>query len=717
MRKVLFFLLLFIRFNAHADEGMWLPILLKQLNETDMQSKGLKLSAEDIYSVNKTSLKDAVVLFGGGCTGEIISDKGLLLTNHHCGYSYIQSHSSVKNNYFKNGYWAIKSEEELPTPGLTVTFIVRMEDVTSKVLEVLSDSMSVRSRNIKSLAISKKIEMEAVEGSHYEAFVKPFYNGNEYYLFVTEVFKDIRLVGAPPESIGRYGGETDNWIWPRHNADFSLFRIYADKDNKPSAFAASNVPYKPKHHIPISLKGVEENDFTMVYGFPGRTNEYLTSFAVDMIVNEADPEKIKLREKRLNILKTEMRKSDTLRLRYASKFASISNGYKKMIGEVNGLKKYDAINKKKVFEEQFTASLNDRPELKSKYQYLLADIELAYKKFRPLNKARDYFIEGIMSVDLLTHLFEYYKVMSLAKSENRNEAEYKKAIAELKRTSANFIKSYNSVADKKIFIEMLSVYHNDIDIESQADIFRDIDKKYKGDIGLFADRIFSKTLVFNTGKIENIFINFDKNRGRLEKDDGYQLIQSLYETYNRKVRDQVANSDSEIAALNKIYMKALREVMPNKKFFPDANSTLRVAYGKVGSYYPKDGIQYDYFTTLTGVMEKEIQDDEEFCVPKRLKELYIKKDFGRYADKDGDIHVAFIASNHTTSGNSGSPVFNGKGELVGTNFDRNWEGTMSDIMYDPSQVRNISLDIRYTLFIIDKFAGAKRLIDEMTIVE
>ena len=716
-KRLLFILLLFARFTAQADEGMWLPILLKQLNESDMQSKGLKLSAEDIYSVNKTSLKDAVVLFGGGCTGEIISDKGLLLTNHHCGYSSIQSHSSVKNNYLKNGYWATKSEEELAPPGLTATFIVRMEDVTSKVLEVLSDSMNERTRAIKLQAISKKIEMEAVAGTHYEAFVKPFYNGNEFYLFVTEVFKDVRLVGTPPESIGKFGGETDNWIWPRHNADFCLFRIYADKDNKPAAFAASNVPYKPKHHIPISLKGVEENDFTMVYGFPGRTNEYLTSFAVDMIVNEADPEKIKLREKRLDILKTEMRKSDTLRLRYAAKFATISNGYKKMIGEVNGLKKYDAINKKKVFEQQFMASLNQKAEIKSKYQYLLADIEAAYKKFRPLNKARDYFTEGIMSVDLLAHLFEYYKVMNLAQSQNRNEAEYKKAIEDLKMASANFIKSYNSIADKKVFIEMLSAYHNDMDKESQADIFIEIDKKYKGDISLYADRIFLKTLVLNTSKTEKLFLNFNKNKAKLEKDEGYQLIKSLYENYSKKVKEQVAKADIEIAALNKTYMKALREVMLDKKFFPDANSTLRVAYGMVSSYYPKDGTQYNYFTTLKGVMEKEIKGDEEFTVPERLKELYIKRDFGRYADKDGEVHVAFIATNHTTGGNSGSPVFNGKGELIGTNFDRNWEGTMSDIMYDPSQVRNITLDIRYTLFIIDKFAGAKRLIDEMTIVE
>jgi hypothetical protein len=717
LRKVFLVSILLSGLNAFGDEGMWLPILLKQLNESDMKANGLKLNAEDIYSLNKTSLKDAVVLFGGGCTGEIISDQGLLLTNHHCGYSSINAHSSVKNNYLQKGYWAKDHSEELSNPGLTATFIIRMEDVSAKVNAVLSDSMNEATRNIRISAISKKLKMEAEAGTHYEAYVKPFYNGSEFYLFVTEVFKDVRLVGAPPESIGKFGGETDNWVWPRHNADFCLFRIYANKNNEPAEYSKENVPYKPRYHIPISLKGEEENDFTMVYGFPGRTSEYLTSFAVDMIQHESDPVKIELREKRLEVIKDEMAKSDSLRLRYATKFAGISNGYKKMMGEVNGLEKYDAVTLKKKEEEQFMKRLDAMPAAKGKYRYLLGDIQKAYSVFRPLNKARDLFTEGIMSVELLNHYFEYYKLVTLVKQAKGKKEEYKMALENLRKASGTFIKYFPREADKKTFISMMKIYMQEIDPALAPLILKEVSEKYKGSITLYAEKIYKNPFVLDARKTAKLFDNVEKGISKLEKDDGFRLVKALYENYEEKVKVPVNKAESEVNALNKRYLDALREVMSERKFYPDANSTLRVSYGKVKDYFPKDGTRYDYFSTLQGVMQKEKAGDPEFTVAPRLKELYNQKDFGRYADKDGQMHVAFIATNHTTGGNSGSPVFNGKGQLIGTNFDRNWEGTMSDIMYDPSQVRNIALDIRYTLFIIDKFAGARYLVDEMTIEE
>ncbi|MCE3279962.1 MAG: serine protease [Bacteroidetes bacterium] len=701
---------------SKADEGMWLPLLLKSLNEADMQSKGLKLTAEDIYSVNKSSLKDAVVHFGGGCTGEIISDKGLLLTNHHCGYGQIQAHSTVANDLLTNGFWAMNQSEELPNPGLTVTFIVRMEDVTSKVLASVSDGMSDGERDKKISEAITAITKEATAGSKFGAFIRPFYYGNEYYMFLTETFRDIRLVGAPPSSIGKFGGDTDNWMWPRHTGDFSMFRIYANKNNEPADYSKENVPYKPKYVIPVSLKGAEQNDFTMVYGFPGRTTEYLSSFAVDMIMNESDPAKVKIRETRLRILDENMKANDNVRIQYSAKYASLANYWKKWAGEINGLKKLDAINKKKAFEKEFLQKVSADNSAKEKYGNLFSDFEKNYTQFRMLNKQRDYYSEAMLGIEAVNYALTFNETVD-AIAGGKKASDLAKNIDKLKADLPAFFKDFDAATDERICAAMLKMISEDLDKSQQADIFEEISKKYKGDFSKYAKEVYSKTMFTSKEKMTQVLNDLDKSYKKIVKDPIYKLMRSGYLKYFNDVRSKYNDTDSRIMTLNRTYMKAMRELVTSKKYYPDANSTLRVAYGKVSGYNPKDGVFYNYYTTLNGLMEKENPLVDEFIVSPKLKELYQKKDYGQYADKNGELRVAFCASNHTTGGNSGSPVFNGEGHLIGTNFDRNWEGTMSDIMYNPDQVRNIVLDVRYTLFVIDKYAGAGYLLNEMKIVK
>ncbi len=695
---------------------MWLPLLLKQLNESDMQKNGLKLTAEDIYSINKSSLKDAIVQFGGGCTAEIISDKGLMLTNHHCGYGMIQAHSTVQNDLLTNGFWAMKQSDELQNPGLTATLIVRMEDVTSKVLAGISDTLNDAVREKKINEAINLIQKEAVKGTHYGASIRPFYYGAEYYMFVTETFRDIRLVGAPPSSIGKFGGDTDNWMWPRHTGDFSMFRIYADKDNNPADYSSDNVPYKPKFHLSISMKDVEKGDFTMVYGFPGRTNEYLSSYAVDMIMNESDPSKVKIRETRLAIMDAEMKTSDKVRIQYSAKYAGLANAYKKWIGEVNGLKKLKALSKKKEFEQNFLLKVNTDDNAKGKYGSLFGSLEKSYAQYRVLNKERDYFYEAVLGVEAVSNAYTFINVIDSLKS-GKKQADLEKDIAKLKGRVAGFFKDYNVKIDERVCGALLQIYFNDIDKSRQAAIFSEIDKKYKGDFAKYASDIFEQSIFVSESKCNDALAAIGKNYKKIQKDPVYILMRSCYDKFAKDVSPQFFKLDAEIAGLNRTYMKGMRELLPEKKYYPDANSTLRLAYGKVEGYIPHDAVYYDYYTTLDGLMEKENPLVEEFNVSPKLKELYLKKDYGQYADKNHEVHIAFCASNHTTGGNSGSPVLNGEGQLIGTNFDRNWEGTMSDIMFDPDQIRNIVLDIHYTLFVIDKYAGAGYLLNEMTLVK
>lgn len=719
MKKIIaLFVSITFTFNTivKADEGMWVPLFLKSLNEADMQSKGLKLTADDIYNINRSSLKDAIVHFGGGCTGEIISDKGLLLTNHHCGYGQIQAHSTVENDLLTNGFWAKSQEQELPNPGLTATFIIRIEDVTAKVLEGITDATQDAERDKKISENIANITKAATKDSHYGAYIRPFFYGNEYYMFVTETFRDVRLVGAPPSSIGKFGGDTDNWMWPRHTGDFSIFRVYADKDNKPADYSKDNVPYKPKYVIPISLKGIEQGDFTMVYGFPGRTSEYLTSFAVDMIQNVSDPAKVKIRATKLEIWDKDMKAADKVRIQYSAKYASIANYWKKWDGERNGLKKADAIAKKKIFEQDFLTKVNTDDNAKAKYGNLFGDFETKYKEFSSLNNQRDYFIEAILGIETVSYAYSFSDAIeSLAAG--KKSADIQKTIDRLKSGVKGFYKDYNAATDQKICAALLKIVSVNLPKEQQASIFQEIEKKYKGDFSKYAEAIYSKSIFTSEEKITKVLDNLEANYKKIEKDPVFQLMKSCYTKFANDVLPKYNTLDMEITKLNRTYMKAMRELVTTKKYYPDANSTLRVAYGKVEGYYPKDGIYYNHYTTLEGIMEKENPEVDEFVVHPKLKELYNKKDYGQYADKNGEMRVAFCASNHTTGGNSGSPVFNGNLELIGTNFDRNWEGTMSDIFFNPDQVRNIILDVRYTLFVVDKFAGAGYLVNEMKIVK
>lgn len=719
MKKILLFLSFSVGlFSIHpviADEGMWLPLLLKQLNEPDMQKNGLKLSAEDIYSINKSSLKDAVVQFNGGCTAEVISENGLILTNHHCGYGQIQAHSTVEKDYLTNGFWAMNQSEELANPGVTATFIVRMEDVTTRVLRNVKPGMTDDQRESTVNASIAEIQKEVTKDSKYGVFIRPFYYGNEYYMFVTETFKDVRLVGAPPSSIGKFGGDTDNWMWPRHTGDFSIFRIYANKNNEPADYSPDNVPYHPKYVIPISMKGVEENDFTMVYGFPGRTSEYLSSFAVDMIQNESDPAKVKIRAARLSVMDADMAASDQVRIQYSAKYASLANYWKKWAGEMNGLKKADAINKKKIFEEEFLIKMRANKQAFHDYEELLPDLDTAYQEFRTYNKQRDYFVEAILGIEAVNYAFTYVDLVEALQKGN-SAADRKADIDKLKAAVNGFFKDYNAPTDEKECAVLLKMVKANLKPEQLADIFTTIDKDYKGDFAAYAKAIYAKSMFVSKEKMLKWLENPDKNLKKMLKDPIYVLMNSCYSKFSKDVRPKYNELDAKITRLNRTYMKAMRELVTSKTYYPDANSTLRVAYGKVKGYEPRDGVFYNYYTTLEGLMEKENPLVDEFIVSPRLKELYQKKDYGPYADKNGELRIAFCASNHTTGGNSGSPVFNGDGQLIGTNFDRNWEGTMSDIMYNPDQVRNIVLDVRYTLFVIDKYAGAGYLLKEMKLI-
>ncbi len=716
MKQKLLALTLLISLISKADEGMWLPQLLNAMNIKDMKKNGLKLTAEQIYSVNKSSLKDAIVQFAGGCTAEIVSDQGLILTNHHCGYSAIAFHSTVEKDYLTNGFWAMNKNEEVYTPNLNATIIQRIEDVTAKVLKgIIATSTEAKKDSIIKANI-KQLEKEAVAGTHYEAFIKPFFYGNDYYLFVVETFKDVRMVGAPPSSIGKFGGESDNWMWPRHNADFSVFRIYANKDNKPAEYSKDNVPYKPKNVIPISLKGYKQGDFTMVYGFPGRTQEYLSSYAVDMIMNESDPLKVSLREKRLNIMNVDMLQSDAVRIAYASKYQSVANYYKKWMGEMNGLKKYDAVAKKQLFENQFNEAINTNPAQKEKYGNIFPQLQKVYAEYKILNKQVDYYSECLMAIDALNYARFYVTLNNELKKKQKGATNtYDKTLEEYKKLG--FFKNYNKPTDIKLCEAMLAEYIKGVPTNSRPYVLDSFIVANNNDAKKMTDFLFSNTNFVDKEKAEVMLNDYDKYTNLYERDPIFYITSSILKHYNTSVFPQFQYDEREINELQKLYIQGQKEIFKDKKFYPDANSTLRVAYGKVNNYVPKDGVEYNYYTTLDGIMEKYIPKDEEFDVPAKLKELYDKKDYGQYANKDGKLQVAFTASNHTTGGNSGSPVFNAKGQLIGTNFDRNWEGTMSDIMYNPNQCRNITLDVRYTLFIIDKFAGAGYLLSEMKLVK
>ncbi|MDX5483164.1 MAG: S46 family peptidase [Hymenobacteraceae bacterium] len=702
--------------TARPDEGMWLPMLLKQLNESEMQKKGMKLTAEDIYSVNQSSLKDAIVSFGGFCTGEMISPEGLLLTNHHCGYGQIQQHSTVENDYLTEGFWAMTREQEKPNPGLTATFIVRMEDVTKQILAGVPANVTEEAREAIIQRNIAKVRREATAGTHYDAVIKPYFYGNEYYMYITETFKDVRLVGAPPSSIGKFGGDTDNWMWPRHTGDFSLFRVYAGPNNEPAEYSPNNKPYKPKHHLPISLNGAKEGDVTMVFGFPGRTNEYLTSQAVKEIYAVSNPAKINIRETKLNILDKDMKASDAVRIQYAAKYASIANYWKKWIGENRGIRKANAIEKKQQLEQQFARWVAADPARQQTYGNLLADFEKNYNALEGITISRDYITEAAYGVELLKFANTFVRLQEMLDTKAPQQ-DIDAQAERLEKSATSFYKDYNAPTDKKVFAALLSLYYRNIDPQLHPAAFKTVQQKYKGDFGKYAEEVYSKSAFTSEAGVKKVLADVKAGRkDALKNDPAFQLASSINDYYRTNVLPTYNQVNDNLNLLYRTYVAGLREMQSDKNFYPDANSTLRVAYGIVEPYEPVDGVKYKYYTTLEGIIEKaESGAAEDYAIPARLKELYEKKDYGIYG-VNGELPVAFIASNHTTGGNSGSPVINAHGQLIGTNFDRNWEGTMSDIVYNPNQVRNIAVDARYMLFIVDKFAGAGHLVQEMTLV-
>jgi hypothetical protein len=699
-----------------ADEGMWIPLLIEKYNIKLMQEKGFKLSADDIYSVNKACMKDAVLLFGGGCTGEVISGEGLLITNHHCGYGQIQKHSSLEHDYLTNGFWAMSKEEELSNPGLSVTFLKKMEDVTIKVLKGVTEGMETGDRDKIINANIIEIEKQAVEGTGYSAYVDPFYMGNQYFLFVNETFRDIRLVGAPPSSIGKFGGETDNWIWPRHTGDFSLFRIYADKNNKPADYSKENIPYKPVYFFPISLKGVKEGDFTMVFGYPGTTYEYVPSYYIEMVKNYVNPKMIAIRTKKIEIMEAAMATDPLIRIQYSAKKSGIANSWKKWIGEIQGLDKMNTIGKKQEYEVKFTkwiAEDNARVATYGKILPAYKDLYASLREYSLVNRYTNEVFSGAEAISFsrsLKNLADLYE-------KNSSEESIRNAKSSLLVSSKEFFRNYDKATDKKLFVVVMTMYGENLDAKWQTPEYIRFKSLCKGDFQAVVDKLYDQSAFADEAKYNAFVAGFNKSSvAKLKKDQFYLLATGANEFVAKNIRGELMRINGEIQKLDRIYMAAQMEFEKEKIFYPDANLTLRLAYGQVKGYKSKDAVYFTHYTTLTGIMEKDNPEIYDYDVPARLKELYAKKDFGRYT-QDGDVPVCFIANNHTTGGNSGSPVINSEGQLIGVNFDRAWEGVASDMAFNPDQSRNISLDIRYALFLIDKFAGAGYLLKEMTIVE
>lgn len=714
MKKINILILFFFisRYSALADEGMWLPIFLKSMNEADMQSKGMRISAEEIYSINKSSLKDAVVLFGGGCTGELVSPEGLLLTNHHCGFGQIQSHSSVENDYLANGFWAMTRNQELPNPGLSVTFIVRMEDVTEQVLAGTSGLGEAAKAETIQTNIAKT-GRQATNGTHYGFSIRPFFYGAQYFMFVTETFRDVRLVGAPPSSIGKFGGDTDNWVWPRHTGDFSMFRVYAGADNKPAAYSPSNVPYKPKHFLPISMKGVKEGDFTMVFGFPGRTTQYLPSYAIKVLMEQSSPYKVKLRRQRLDVIDAAMASSPALKIKYADKQSSIANAWKKWSGELMGLKRLKAIERKEQLEQAFTTWMYLDSKRKEKYAEVLPNLKRIYEDQGKVQLAFEYQREAIWGAEVLSMATNLKVLADSAKVGKPSEALMKK----IQTFYRNFFKDYDFATDKKLFPVCMAAYYNDLKKEQQPEYFKQWADKGAQDWKKLTEDMFAKTALADSNLLKKVLKDVAAGKPKkLLEDPAFILADALNDFHKTNLAPKYISLSAEAEMWMKLYVEGLREMQPDRKFYPDANLTLRVAYGQVKGYQPYDGVTFLPFTTLKGIIEKEDATNPEFEVPDKLKALYKAKDFGRYAPSGGEMPVAFAASNHTTGGNSGSPVISADGHLLGLNFDRCWEGTMSDVMYSPDLCRNITIDIRYVLFVVDKFAGAGHLVDEMKLI-
>ncbi len=703
--------------SAPPDEGMWLPIFVERLNYVDMQKMGLQLTAEEIYSINNSSLKDAIVGLsnttqpsGFFCTAEVVSDQGLLFTNHHCGYDVIQKHSTIEHDYLTDGFWAMSKEEELPNEELTATFFIRMEDVTDSIVPFLSDTMSSSDRQSKVKEISGRLKKNADPDKKYWVNVTSFFGGNEYYLFVYEVFPDVRLVGAPPSAIGKFGGDTDNWMWPRHTGDFSIFRVYTAPDGTPAPYSEDNVPMKPRHHLPISINGVEKGDFAMIWGYPGSTDRYLSSYGVDFQLEYFDPNIVRLLGEQLAIWKEDMDTDREVGIKYASKYASTANGWKYYMGEEKGLRKLNVKGQKENLEKQFTEWVNQDPARREKYGKVLENLETGYgnmsQKFEPFILVA----LAASSPEILGFAQSFGGLTSLLESKDKSGA-VDESVAALREQAGEHFKNYNTLTDQKVFARMMEIFHKEMPAEMQPDGFKEMVAKYKNDFGAMAADVFERSFLSSEAEV-NAFLDKPSYKV-ISKDPAIQLSNEMMGAMMGISGDYRA-ANQVIAKNERLFIAGLREMMPDKAFYPDANSTMRMTYGSVQDYKGADAVYYDYKTHLSGVMDKEDPTNEEFIVPEKLKQLFEARDFGKYGSGD-DLVVCFLTTNDITGGNSGSPVINGNGELIGLAFDGNWEAMSGNIAYEPNLQRTICVDVRYVLFVIDKYAGAGNLIDELTI--
>jgi hypothetical protein len=717
MKKIvsLLFVLVFgFGLRARADEGMWLLPLIEKLNMGKMTELGLKLSAEDIYSLNKASLKDAIVIFGGGCTGEIVSSQGLILTNHHCGFSSIQQHSTVEHDYLKDGFWAMSKEEELPNPGLAVTFLVRIEDVTAQVLANVKQGATETERASAISEARQAIQKKAAEGTGYTASVTNFYNGNYYYLLIYQRYNDVRLVGAPPVAIGKFGSDTDNWEWPRHTGDFSVFRVYSAPDGKPAAYSKDNVPLKPKYYLPVSIKELNPGDFAMVMGYPGRTSRYATSYEIEELIKISDPNRIKIRGIKQDNWMADMKADPKVNIQYANKYFGSSNYWKNSIGEKAGLEKLNVVAKKQQTEDQFRKWVTGTPERQAKYGQALNLIKKAVEGRAEYLNANQYLSE------CFAQGCEIFGMSQAAGSlidalKGNDQKKITDVTTMIKNNLPRFYKDYNPPTDRKNIKSMLKLYRADVPLKYLPDFYVNVvDKKFKGNIDKFVDDMFTRSVFADEARL-TAFLNKPVLKA-IETDPVY-LTQTSINKVAKEVGTNLSQYDADYTLGRRLWMAALMEMTPEKTTYPDANFTMRLTYGTVRDYEPKDGVLYKYYTSMNGVMEKFKPGDYEFDVPKRQIELFNKKEFGRYASPKGYMPVCFLTNNDITGGNSGSPVLNANGQLIGLAFDGNFEAISGNYAFEPDIQRTICVDIRYVLWVMDIYAGAKHLVDEMTIVQ
>ncbi len=721
MKKLLLSILLVAAFGYTTragnppDEGMWLPMFVERLNYVDMQKMGLRLSPQEIYDINNSSIKDAIVNLGNFCTAEVVSSQGLLFTNHHCGYDAIQSHSSIDHDYLTNGFWAESFDQELPNEGLSVSFLVKMDDVTSRILEGITPQMSETERGTMISKAAETLKQEASEDGKYTVSVKSFYNGNEYYRFVYQVYEDVRLVGAPPSAIGKFGGDTDNWMWPRHTGDFSIFRIYTAPDGSPAPYSKDNVPMKAKYHLTVSTKGIKPNDFSMTWGFPGSTERYLTSWGIQSNLNETNPAIVKMGGRILEEMKANMDASDEIRIKYASNYAGLANFWKNKIGETRGLKRLNVFDKKKAIEEHFTNWVNADPQRKEMYGSVLQDFSDVYSYYTSTNfNTQLWYIQiAFFGSQALPFPLQNQGMINILKSDLKGD-ELQAQLAPLAAEAEEHFKDYDAATEARILKGILQILNTDLPANSRPDVFNVIDKKFKGDINAYVDDLFKKSNLVSHDKYKAFLAK--PSLKKLENDPAFKLTNSVYNFLITQMMSSGAINE-KLNKAERLFVDGLRKANPDKVYYPDANSTLRMSYGQVLDYYPADAVHYDYITYGEGILEKEDPTNEEFIVPAKLKELLEKRDFGRWADESGRLPICFISNNDITGGNSGSPVLNGSGELIGLAFDGNWEAMSGDIAFEPELQRCINVDIRYVLFVIDKYANAQRLLKELTFAE